>query len=201
MKNLLATLSLVILGAEASWASAQAEHSINWWGLGSQYKDSPALGWLTITFLIFIWILVRSIKKPLSLYLETRSNDIRKAIEEGKEARLRGEEKLRLYEVKLQSLDQEIAKLKSSFMEQAVAEKAEKERLAEEASVRILKDTKDTIKANYERSKNRLAQEVIRKALADAQKTIMENERAPMDDYLKERLVSDLKSAAKDVPL
>lgn len=201
MKNFISTLFLAVLGAQASWASASTAHSINWWGLGSQYKDAPALGWLTVTFLIFIWILVRSVKKPLSLYLETRSNDIRKAIEEGKEARLRGEEKLRLYEAKLQSLDQEIAKLKNSFMEQAAAEKAEKERWAKEASERILRDTKDTIKANFERSKNRLAQEVIRKALTDAQKTIMENERAPMDEYLKERLVSDLKSAAKDVPL
>jgi len=200
VRKIIKTLALLSF-AQGTMASEAAEHAINWWGLGSQYKDTPALGWLTLTFLLFIWLLVRTIRKPLSLYLETRSNDIKKAIEEGKQARLLGEKKLKLYEEKLTSLDQEIAKLKHSFMEQARAEKLEKERQAREMSERIFRDTKDTIKANFEKSKNRLAEELIKNALTEAQKSILEQERGPMDEYLKERLVSDLKTAAKDVPL
>lgn len=195
----LISCALYLFATEAVFASEH--HAINWWGLGSQYKNSPALGWLTLTFLLFIYILVRSVKKPLSLYLETRSNDIRQAIEEGQRARLESEKRLKFYEDKLRGLNEEIEKLKNSFMVQAQAEKAEKERLAKEASERIHKDTKDTIRANFERSKNRLAEEIIRTALESAQRTIMENERAPVDAYLKEQLVSDLKSAAKEVQL
>lgn len=194
-------LFMLLTAATSSWASSSEHHPINWWGMGAEFKDAPALGWLTLTFLIFIFALIKAVRKPLSLYLETRSNDIRKAIEEGQRARSEGEEKLKLFEEKLRGLDQEIENLKKTFREQAQAEKIEKERLAREASERIIKDTKDTIKASFERSKTRLAEEVIRTALAEAQKTIMENQRAPVDAHLKERLVAELKSAAKDVPL
>ncbi|MDA0713437.1 MAG: hypothetical protein O2897_05575, partial [bacterium] len=43
---------------------------INWWGLGSKYSESPAMGWYLITFIIFLGALYYSIKKPLNLYLE-----------------------------------------------------------------------------------------------------------------------------------
>lgn len=190
-----------MLLADTLLASSNNHDAINWWGLGSEYKDAPALGWLIITFALFIWILVRAIKKPLSLYLETRSEDIKKAILEGQEARLEGEKKLKLYEEKLAGLDREIEKLKKSFMEQAELEKREKEKLAKEASARIIKDTQDTILANFARSKNKLAEELIKKALKDAQKDIMEHEQSTMDERLKERLLVDLKTAAKDVVL
>jgi F-type H+-transporting ATPase subunit b len=180
------------------FASSQ-DHGINWWHLGSEYKDAPALGWLFITFMIFIYGLVRAIKRPLSLYLETRSKDIRQQIEEARRAKVESEEKLRAYEEKLRSLDSEVDKMKAHFHEQAEAEKRERERVTKDLEARIVRETDDTIKANYERQKNRLAEEVIEKAMSMAHKVIAEEKRDHVDSALKGALVQDLSNLAKEV--
>jgi F0F1-type ATP synthase membrane subunit b/b' len=187
--------------ANFSLASDALHHEINWWGLGSKYKDAPALGWLTITFLIFVYFLVRAIKKPLGLYLETRSKDIANAILEGQRAKEESVKKLKHFEEKLASLNSEIAKLRKNFMELAEAEKLEKMRQAKETTERIIKNTKDTIKANFERSKSRLAEEVIKSAVVKAKRNIMEQNRTQADNYLKTRMIADMNTAIKEVEL
>jgi len=188
---------MLALAHNAGFSSGHAgpPPSINWWGLGSQYSENPAMGWLLITFVIFVWILATLIKKPLGLYLETRSKDIKHAIEEGQKAKEESEQKLRLYEEKLNSLDHEIAKMKASFLEQAQAERALKEKMTKNTGDRILKDIDDTIKANLERAKNKLAEEVISGALAKAQTAILESHLPEVDNYLKSSLVEDIKSS------
>lgn len=179
-------------------ASGQG-HGINWWHLGSAYKDAPALGWLLITFMIFVYALARVIKKPLSLYLQMRSKDIRQQIEEGVRAKKESEEKLRSYEAKLQSLDSEIEIMRTHFLEQAEAEKRERERSAKELETRIMREADDTIKANYERQKNRLAEEVVEKALVIAEQVITGSKRKDVDSALKSSFVHDLSHSAKEV--
>lgn len=197
-KNSMIFTALSFLLASLSYAN-DASHGINWWHLGSEYKDAPALGWLTITFLIFVFAIGRAIQKPLSLYLETRSKDIKHAIEEGQKAKKHGQEQLALYDQKLKSLSQEINKMKAVFEEHAEAEKKEKMRLAKEMETRIVRDTEDTIRANYARTKNKLAEEVISLAVQAAQKHLLENQREEMDQHLKKQLIADLTSHARDV--
>jgi F0F1-type ATP synthase membrane subunit b/b' len=190
----------VLLSTGAVYAdnhsAGHATPEVNWWGLGSAWSAAPAMGWLFITFVIFVWVLARAIKKPLALYLETRSNDIRKAIEEGQKAKLESEQKLRTYEEKLKTLDQEIGKMKAAFEEQAAAEAQLKESMTKEASARILKDTQDTINASFERSKNKLAAEVINTAMSKAQSVIVKSHLSEVDSSLKNSLVDDMKSYA-----
>ncbi len=188
---------LAVLSSLPLWAS---EHGgINWWHLGSEYKDAPALGWLSLTFLIFVVFLGRTIKKPLALYLETRSKDIAQAIEEGQRAKLAAEAQLANYDQKLKSLGQEIEKLKALFMEQALLERQEKQRLAKEMEARIVKNTEDTIRANWARSKHHLAEEMIGLALSSAKKHVVENQREAMNQHLKKQLIAQLPSTAKEV--
>lgn len=186
-------LFLALISAPALASSGHGE--INWWHLGSAYSEAPALGWLFITFFIFVFGLIYAIKKPLSLYLETRSKDIRKQIEEGKEAKLESEKKLRLYEEKLNSLDREIDRLKNNFEEQAKAEQLERERLLKELEGRIAHEADDTIKASYERAKNNLAEEVVEKALKIASATIASSRLTEVDGILKRAFIEDLNSA------
>lgn len=180
---------------------ASSDHGINWWHLGSAYKDAPALGWLFLTFLIFVYALVRVIKKPLSLYLEVRSKDIEKQILEGKQAKAESEAKLRLYEERLRSLDREIEIMKESFLKQAEAEKHERERQVQDMEKRIIKEAEDTIKADYERQKNRLAEEVIEKAVYLAEKTIELEKRSLVDKALKNALIHDLSTTVLESSL
>lgn len=197
--------SFFILFASNIFASTanHGEQGINWWHLGSDYKDSPALGWLILTFGVFVYLIARMIHKPLSLYLETRSKDIRTQIEEGEQALAQSEEKVRHYEEKLQSLGQEIERLKQAFNEQAQAEQEERSKRLLEMEKRILQDADDSIRANFERTKNRLADEVVKKALTLAEEAIKTNQAA--DSLLKNAFIHDLKSVGKkdghnDVP-
>lgn len=186
-------LLFILLKSSSLWALAESHHSINWWRLGSNYKDTPALGWLFLTFFIFIYFLAKTIKKPLSLYLETRSKDIKNQIEESLKVKKESEEKLRLYEQKLASLNFEIEKMKEDFLKQARDEKKELERISLETREKILKDTEDNIKINMLRLKNRLAKEVIEMAINNAQEKLIKNS-FDIDSHLKESLLSDIKS-------
>ncbi len=188
--------SLILLTYAERMFASEATHGINWWHLGAAYKDSPALGWLTMTFVIFVYGVCRVIKTPLSLYLETRSKDIRRQIEEGRLAKIESEKKLKLYDEKLRSLGQEIEKMKENFTEQAHAEKLERERQAREMEVRIIRDTEDTIRANIERTKNRLAEEAIVQALHLAERTIAQQQRDQVHEFLKGNFVTDLARTA-----
>lgn len=200
MKFLTKVISCTFLCSLSSFASSgSGDHGINWWHLGSEYKDAPALGWLTITFFLFVYFVARAIKKPLTLYLEIRSKDIRHQIEEARLAKQASEEKLKLYEEKLKSLDSEIDRIKAAFNEQAASERKERERLLHEVEARILKDAEDSIKASYERSKHRLAEEVISKALVLAEQTISQNKREEVDALLKESFIADLKDTARRI--
>jgi F0F1-type ATP synthase membrane subunit b/b' len=180
-------------------SSSSPDHGINWWGLGSEYKDSPALGWLSITFVIFVYFVSRAVKKPLSLYLETRSKDIRRQIEEGRQAKIESEQKLKLYDEKLRSLGDEVDKMKRAFAEQAELEKIERARLAKETQARILRDADDTIRANIERAKNRLAKDAINDAIRMAEKAIAEKQRDEVDQFLQKGFVDDLRGTASEI--
>ena len=191
-------LPLFFAVAHGAMASDGASHSINWWHLGSAYKDSPALGWLALTFVIFVWGVAHAVRKPLSFYLATRSKDIRDQIEEGRQAKIESERKLKLYDEKLHNLGAEIEKLKHSFNEQAAAEKLERDRQNKETEARILRDAEDTIRANMERAKNRLAEEAITRAMALAEQTISEHKRREVDSVLKDSFLTDLQHSASD---
>jgi F0F1-type ATP synthase membrane subunit b/b' len=188
----------LFISADCLQASSGGTPEINWWGLGGRYSEAPAMGWLLVTFGIFVWVMARIIKKPLGLYLESRSQDIRRAVEEGHKAKLESEQKLKSYEEKLKSLDSEIAKMKTAFAEQAEAERILKAQITKESGARILKDTEDTIKAEFERSKNRLAEEVITSALHQAQQRIVQNYLPEVDSYLKHSLINDIKNSTKE---
>ena len=77
MRRLLARLFVivpVITGASVAFAKSAeraegggAHHAEvkNWWGIGSQYAESPALGLLSITFVAFLAVLVVAMRKPI----------------------------------------------------------------------------------------------------------------------------------------
>jgi len=199
-KIVFSLIAATLVFADIAWASSGSGHGtpeVNWWGLGGQWSKAPAMGWLLFTFVIFVWIMARVIKKPLGNYLETRSKDIQRALEEGQKAKQEAAQKLKNYEEKLNSLDSEIAKMKATFAEQAKAERVLKEHATKESTARILKDAEDTIKAEFERSKNRLAEEVITGALAKAQASILQSHLPEVDSYLKQSLITDIKTQAQ----
>lgn len=168
-----------------------SEAGINWWHLGSAYQDAPALGWVIITFLIFVYGMAKVIKQPLTLYLEMRSKTIKEQIEEGIKAKEEGQKQLKEYEEKLKSLDQEIESMRERVLNQAEAEKKERELLFLDMKNRIITEAEDTIKADFLRYKNHLAKEVIDKAFTEALDMI-QTQQGEVDSALKSRFLQDL---------
>lgn len=180
------------VGSFASDGSGSGHHSINWWHLGSAYKDAPAIGWLTLTFLIFVWLVGRALKKPLGLYLETRSKDIQRQIEESRVLKMESEKNLLAMEEKLGLLDQEIAQLNKQFIEQAEAEKKEIARVLAHMKTRTQKETMDNIEAEAARSKNRLAKEVLTVAMIKAKEKLYKSDLKSINTNLARDLLLDL---------
>lgn len=198
VNRLLISLALSEFSLSALATSGEGSHGVNWWHLGSAYKDAPAIGWLSITFIIFVWGIVVAVRKPLSLYLETRSKDIRRKIEEGQFLKAESEKKLAEYESKLKSLDAQIASLSQAFSETARAEKEEMIRLLGEAEGRIQKEATDMIAAEYARSKNRLSKEVMEVAITKATAKLRSGDLESLNKNLTSDLIADLKKMTKD---
>lgn len=120
-----------------------AATSINWWDLGN--AEAPALGWYIITFAIFVGLLIRFVRKPLSVYLEARARDIKSAIEEAKKAKEEANAKMARYESRLAALDEEIAKLRAEFERRGEQEKANFEKSASHLAQQITKEAEENL--------------------------------------------------------
>ena len=183
-------------GAAPAGGGHGAPHIANWWSLGKEHAEAPALGWMFVTFLTFVAALVFVLRKPLSLYLESRSDQVKKAIEEAKRAKESAEARARDAEQKLRALDTEIGKMRADFEAQGKLEGDRIEKLAHDAAARIQKDAEDTITAERDRAMQALRQEAAKLALELAEEKIKGALSAADDARLQKSLVDHLGSTA-----
>lgn len=171
---LFALVTWVPLSAHAaSDGDHHAPHVENWWGaLSETNAEAPALGWMMVTFATFVAILYASIRRPLGTYLATRSDEVKNALEEAKQARAEAEAKAREYEERLANLDSEIEALKSDFRVRGEAEVRRLEQAGKAAADRIVKDAEDTIAAEVDRAQQALKQEAAKLSLEMAEETL-----------------------------
>ncbi|MDP2345141.1 MAG: hypothetical protein Q8O67_29620 [Deltaproteobacteria bacterium] len=167
-------------------------HVANWWGMGEQFADKPALGWLTITFTIFMAILITAVRKPLATYLETRADTVERAIAEAARARQDAERRAREAEAKLAALDSEVRSMKADFEAQGKVEAERIEKAAAEMSQKIAKDAEDTINAEMQRAREQLRAEASKLALQLAEERIKTMLSDDDDARLKKSLITDL---------
>jgi F-type H+-transporting ATPase subunit b len=169
----LATALLALPAAAAGGGHGHEPHVQNWWDmLGAQNAQAPAIGWLSITFFIFCYIIYRGVKRPLTGYLEARSDEVKNALAEARAAREHAVARAREYEDRLAHLDGEIEALKAEFRTQGEAEVRRLEQAGKMASQRIQKDAEDTIGAELERAQQALKAEAAKIALDLAETNI-----------------------------
>lgn len=186
--------SNVALAAEhgADAAGHHAPHVANWWGIGEQYAQTPALGWVTVTFLIFVGALVYFARKPLTNHLVSRADTIETAIKEAQAAKAAAEARARDAEEKLAALAGEVDKMKADFESQGKAEADRIKMAAKDMAKKISRDAEDTINAEIERAREQLRAEASRLALQLAEERIKQMLTAADDDRLKGSLISEL---------
>ncbi len=192
----LSTLAMLLAGtalAEGGGHGGHHEpHVANWWGLGEKYAESPALGWMTVTFAVFAFGVIRFAKDPLKRHLESRADTIEKAMIEAKKAKEAAEARAKEAEAKLASLEGEVKKMKADFEAQGKLEAARIEKSAEEMAKKIAKDTEDTIAAETERARETLRAEASKLALQLAEERIRQMLTPADDEKLKKNLISEL---------
>lgn len=177
---------------EAAGGHHGAPHVSNWWGIGEQYANTPALGWLTITFLIFVGILVTFGRPAIKKHLETRADAVEKAIAEARRAREDAEKRAKDAEAKLAALAGEVEKMKAEFTAQGKLESERIATAATEMAKKIARDTEDTIGAETERAKEALRVEASKLALQLAEERIKQLLTDADDGKLKTSLIQGL---------
>ena len=165
------------------------EHSINWLSLGLRYKDSPALIWQILTFLIFISLFLFFLKKPLSSYLFVRSENFKKLIKDAEMAVVLAEkEKLKL-EKRQDTLKKEVLEIQDTFKLQGEAEKKEIIESAHLNVKRIKESTKNHIKAEILQAKRYLKLQIINMAILKSKDYLKKNMSKTTDQTLQESFI------------
>lgn len=190
----ISTLALPALAAGGGGGGDHHEpHVANWWGALSEVNaHAPALGWLTITFVLFVAIVFKALRRPLTNYLETRSDEVKNALEEARQARAEAEAKARAYEDRLANLGAEIDALKGEFKSRGEAELRRLEQAGKAAAERIAKDAEDTIGAETERAQQALKTEAARLSLQLAAETLKTAIEAPDHSRLEQAFLRDM---------
>ena len=204
MMSRVIAFSLPLMTAAASFAehgggrvvSHGEAHVSNWFGIGPQYAETPALGFVIATFLIFAGGLVYFVRPKLMVHLENRSDDVRKAIEEATRAKDAAEARAREAEEKLARLADDMKQMKVDFEVQGKSELERLEKLAHQTAARIAKDAEDTIAAESVRAQQMLRAEAARLALDLAEQKIRTALSADDDVRLQAALVAGLEKAS-----
>ena len=167
-------------------------HVANWWGIGDKYAETPALGFLSITFLIFAFGLVYFGRKPLADHLATRAAAVEKAIAVATKAKDAALARAREAEARFAALDGEIKKMRADFEAQGKAEAERIEAAAVDMAKKIAKDTDDMVAAEVQRAREALRAEAASLALKLAEERIQKMLTTDDDARLKRGLVAEL---------
>jgi F0F1-type ATP synthase membrane subunit b/b' len=136
--------------------------------------------------------LVYFLRKPLALFFEVRSSDIRKAIEEAKAAKAESEARLRDYETRLKTLDREIADMKAEFAKQGEIERAQLKQAAEAMAKQIAQDAEDMIAAELHHAEVALKRQLADSVIELATKNVAEQMNRQLGLRMQNAFVLDI---------
>jgi F-type H+-transporting ATPase subunit b len=134
-----AVLSLAPVAAFAQEHAAEGGHDTSIGGM------ILGMGWPVANFIIFLWVLNRYLRKPLTDYLADRSATIRKELVEAATLKSNATAQLATIDQKLQALPGELATLRTRGADEI---KAEEQRIATQAAAdrdRLLEQTRREI--------------------------------------------------------
>jgi F-type H+-transporting ATPase subunit b len=196
-RHTVAAITATLLSASAALAAGgggghHEPHIANVWGLGEKYAETPALGWLSITFAIFAFGLVRLAGPAIKKHLVTRADTIERAMAEAKKAKEDAERRAKDAEQKLAALEGEVARMQSDFEAQGKLEAERIQKAAEEMARKIARDAEDTIAAEIHRAREQLRAEASALALKLAEERITKLLTPADDQKLTKNLLTEL---------
>lgn len=139
-----------------------------------------------VNFAILIAFLIYFLRKPVAQFFDQRSAAIRDSLEEGRKALVVAKAEMEAVEEKLLRLEQEVASLKASAMEEIKVESARMRRASEQEAARILESAGHSIESATLAAKLELKNFAARQSSEMAEKMIRDR----MDPHAQARLVS-----------
>jgi F-type H+-transporting ATPase subunit b len=145
-----------------------------------------------VNFLILIVLLQRFLYKPLTQFLATRADGIKRSLEEAKAAREAAAKAQQEYEARIAATRREAAALRESAVREVEEERQRLLKVSRDEAARLLTEAKAQIEQEVKRAKAELRAEVVGLSLGVAERLIGRSLTTDDDRRLAERVVQEI---------
>ena len=166
---------------------------------GAKGEEQPGIINLNMTllvqmvnFLILIVLLQRFLYKPLTQFLATRADGIKRSLEEAKAAREAAANAQQEYEARIASTRREAAALRESAVREVEEERQRLLKMSRDEAARLLTEAKAQIEQEVKRAKAELRAEVVGLSLGVAERLIGRSLTTDDDRRLAEQVVQEI---------
>ena len=181
-------LGLALLVAFPSLASEGAKGE----GEGGIINLNMTLVVQMVNFLILIVLLQRFLYKPLTQFLATRADGIKRSLEEAKAAREAAAKAQQDYEARIAATRREAAALRESAVREVEEERQRLLKVSRDEAARLLTEAKAQIEQEVKRAKAELRAEVVGLSLGVAERLIGRSLTTEDDRRLAEQVVQEI---------
>jgi len=166
---------------------------------GAKGEEQPGIINLNMTllvqmvnFLILIVLLQRFLYKPLTQFLATRADGIKRSLEEAKAARDAAAKAQQEYEARIAATRREAAALRESAVREVEEERQRLLKVSRDEAARLLTEAKAQIEQEVKRAKAELRAEVVGLSLGVAERLIGRSLTTEDDRRLAEQVVQEI---------
>jgi F-type H+-transporting ATPase subunit b len=166
---------------------------------GAKGEEQPGIINLNMTllvqmvnFLILIVLLHRFLYKPLTQFLATRADGIKRSLEEAKAAREAAAKAQQEYEAQIAATRREAAALRESAVREVEEERQRLLKVSRDEAARLLTEAKAQIDQEVKRAKAELRAEVVGLSLGVAERLIGRSLTTDDDRRLAEQVVQEI---------
>jgi F-type H+-transporting ATPase subunit b len=166
---------------------------------GAKGEEQPGIINLNMTllvqmvnFLILIVLLQRFLYKPLTQFLATRADGIKRSLEEAKAAREAAAKAQQEYEARIAATRREAAALRESAVREVEEERQRLLKVSRDEAARLVTEAKAQIEQEVKRAKAELRAEVVGLSLGVAERLIGRSLTTDDDRRLAERVVQEI---------
>ena len=145
-----------------------------------------------VNFLILIVLLHRFLYKPLTQFLATRADGIKRSLEEAKAAREAAAKAQQEYEARIAATRREAAALRESAVREVEEERQRLLKVSRDEAARLLTEAKAQIEQEVKRAKDELRAEVVGLSLGVAERLIGRSLTTEDDRRLAEQVVQEI---------
>ncbi len=173
---------------------ANNNSKINWWNLGSDYKDAPAVGWQIFTFIVFLYLIGRFAKKPLNEFLRSRSIKIEDDIMQANETMINAKNENSLLKKEKEVLINKTKKIEEDYIAAGKVEKKKIINSAKSLVKRIKNETKKNLEIEILNARKDLKLKIIKAAMLKSKIYLKKNITINDDIQLQKSFVKEFEN-------